>query len=398
MPAAPRRGLNSNAARGGQFIGRGRGPGGANARDAASRGRVAGGRVVCSAGPSLPAAMRAAGVARRGAAARPDLVRSSLLVFDTAGKAAQKARAARGPAAASFDYLRDEVAARVVDRLCDMSRTFPRALDLYCGGGHVARALAGAANKPGVRWLALADVHADVVARGAAASAAAGLDGVDCGTRFVFREEDGAGDAVPVAAGSLDLVVSSGGLHWVNDLPGVLARANALLRPDGLFLGAMCGGETLRELRVSMQLAEEEARGGVSPHVSPMVHAPDAGNVLQRAGFQLTTVDVDEIVVPFRDMRAVMRHLKGMGEGNAVASRRGHYGRAAFERAAEIYGERFGYTDAQGRPCVPATFQCVHLCGWAAAATQPRPRRAGSATARIGDLPAVGGGDKGGSG
>jgi NADH dehydrogenase [ubiquinone] 1 alpha subcomplex assembly factor 5 len=171
----------------------------------------------------------------------------------------------------------------------------------------------------------------------------------------------------------------------------VLARVRGLLKPDALFLGAMYGGDTLRELRVSMQLAEEEARGGVSPHVSPMVHAPDAGNLLQAAGLRLTTVDLDEIIVPFRDMRAVMRHLKAMGEGNAVISRRGHYGRRVFERAAEIYEERFGYVDDQGRRAVPATFQCVHMCGWAPdERRQPRPKAAGSATVSLGDLSKIG--------
>lgn len=316
----------------------------------------------------------------------PQQQRSPLVVFDAAAKAAQKARAAAAPGAASFDYLRDEVAARVVDRLCDMSRAFPRALDLYCGSGHIARALVGAENKPGVAWMEVADVHEVVVEGGRRRSAEVlGGIGVDVGEGVLWGEA-GQGEGGGLDAGSLDLVVSSCGLHWVNDLPGVLKRARGLLKPDALFLGAMYGGETLRELRVSMQLAEDELRGGVSPHVSPMVHAPDAGNLLQAAGLRLTTVDLDEIVVPFRDMAAVMKHLRGMGEGNAVLSRRAHYGKRLFARAAEIYEVEFGYVDAQGRKAVPATFQCVHLCGWAPDSAQPKPKSAGSATVSMGDL------------
>lgn len=314
-----------------------------------------------------------------------------LAVFDVAAKAAQKARAAAAADAADFDYLRDEVAARVVDRLCDMSRAFPRALDLYCGSGHVARALADAGNKPGLARLEVADVHARVVDGGARRSADALREkGVEVGGGFVWGEGDGeAGraEAAVLEPASLDLVVSSCGLHWVNDLPGVMKRARALLKPDALFLAAMYGGETLRELRVSMQLAEDELRGGISPHVSPMVHPPDAGNLLQAAGLRLTTVDVDELVVPFRDMHALIRHLRGMGEGNAVASRRAHYGRRLFARAAEIYQEEFGYTDARGRPAVPATFQVVNLCGWSPdPSAQAQPRERGSATVSLGDL------------
>lgn len=317
----------------------------------------------------------------------PDLVRSSLVVFDVPAKAAQKARAAAAANAGDFDYLRDEVAARVVDRLCDMRRTFPNALDLFCGSGHVARALHEVDNKPGVARLRQADVAEAVVARAPVGD----FGGIECTPGFVFREDEGnAGwrDA-ELKDGTVDLVISVCGLHWVNDLPGVLARANALLRPDGLFLGAMYGGETLRELRVSMQLAEEELRGGISPHVSPMVHPPDAGNVLQRAGLRLTTVDMDEIVVPFKNMQAVMKHLKGMGEGNAVLTRRLHYGRRLFERAADIYEERFGYVDGQGRSCVPATFQIVHMVGWAPDDSQPLAKTAGSATVSLGDLAAT---------
>jgi NADH dehydrogenase [ubiquinone] 1 alpha subcomplex assembly factor 5 len=309
------------------------------------------------------------------------------IVFDTSVKGIQKARAALGSDAHEFDYLRDEVAARVVDRVCDMARTFPNALDLYCGSGHILRGLHADANKPGVRSLAHADLHPAVLDRAANTSEAEAASlGIDTTKRFVLREEDDA--PPPIAEGSLDLVMSSCGLHWVNDLPGVLSRANRLLKPDGLFIGAMFGGETLRELRVAMQLAEEEARAGVSPHISPMVQLRDMGSVLGRAGFRLTTVDLDTIVVPFRDMRAVMRHLKGMGENNAVRARRPHYGRRTFERAAAIYEDMFGYEDNQGRPCVPASFQIVHMIGWAPAdsSQQPSPRARGSATVSLTDL------------
>jgi NADH dehydrogenase [ubiquinone] 1 alpha subcomplex assembly factor 5 len=314
------------------------------------------------------------------------------IVFDTSVKARQKERAASNKDAREFDYLRDEVAARVVDRVCDVARSFPHALDMYCGSGHVLRALRIEGNKPGIRSLILADLHQATLDHATVATAVdSSALGVDTSQQFVLREE---GEApLPVADGSLDLVMSSCGLHWVNDLPGVLARANRLLRPDGLFIGAMYGGDTLRELRIAMQLAEEEVRGGVSPHVSPMVQLRDVGSVLGRAGFRLTTVDLDTIVVPFRDMRAIMRHLKGMGENNAVYARRAHYGRATFKRAAAIYEERFGYVDDQGRPCVPATFQIVHMIGWAPAdaSVQPTPRARGSATASFTDLSRIAG-------
>lgn len=42
------------------------------------------------------------------------------------------------------------------------------------------------------------------------------------------------------------------------------------LQPDGLFLAALFGGDTLFELRTALQLAEMEREGGISPHISPM--------------------------------------------------------------------------------------------------------------------------------
>lgn len=314
-------------------------------------------------------------------------VRSPLVVFNTDVKAKQKARAALAGNADEFDYLRDEVASRVVDRICDMSRSFPRGLDLFSGSCHVLKALRDFKNKPGIKYLAHADMHPGLISRAKAKipEISSEVD-IDANQTFVFREDQI--DSVPIEDNSLDLVVSSGALHWVNDLPGVLHRINGLLKPDGLFIGAMFGGETLRELRISMQIAEEELYSGVSPHVSPMVQLRDMASLLPGANFRLTTVDLDEICVPFKSMPAVMRHLKGMGENNAVAKRRLHYGRKAFSRAAEIYKDMFGYIDEQGRPCVRATFQIVHMIGWAPsnASQQPKPRRRGSATVSIADV------------
>lgn len=189
-----------------------------------------------------------------------------------------------------------------------------------------------------------------------------------------------------VQESSLDLVVSAGGLHWVNDLPGVLGRIRRLLKPDGLFLGAMVGGDTLHELRISMQLAEEQLNERLAPRVSPMVRLRDMAGLLSSVGMALVTVDVDTIVVPFRDMRAVMRHLRGMGETNALVRREVHYGRRVFERAARIYEERFSALDLHGNKCVTATFDIVHMIGWAPATSQPRAAQRGSATVSLSDL------------
>lgn len=303
-------------------------------------------------------------------------------IFDLHAKSLQKARAAVSPTVQEYDYLRDEVAALVTDRLHDISRPFPHALDLFCGSSaHLLRATLKAENPAQIESLTHADLHPAILTR-ASTFYDGSLSTPD--RQFVLPSEHA---SIPLEPGSLDLVLSAGALHWVNDLPLLFRRVRDLLRPDGLFLAAMFGGETLHELRIALQLAEDEKRARLAPRVSPMVRLRDAAGLLSGAGLALPTADVDKIVVPFTDMFAVMRHLRGMGETNALTTREIYYGRDVFQRASEIYEERFGFVDPEGRKCVPATFEIVHMIGWAPAATQRRAAQRGSAQFSLTDLP-----------
>lgn len=301
-------------------------------------------------------------------------------LFDWRTKTQQKVKAAQSPKANDFDYLRDEVATRVVDRLQDITRPLPHAVDIFCGSAHILRAVQAVSNPSRIESLTHCDLHPSILSR-AQTFYDGNLAGPD--RQFVLDNEQA---PIPIEDGTLDLVISSGALHWVNDLPLLLRRAARLLKPDGLFLAAMFGGDTLQELRISLQLAEDEMRGRLAPRISPMVRLRDAAGLVSGAGLALTTADVDRIIVPFTDMFALMRHLKGMGETNALTTREIHCGRKVFERASRIYEERYGFTDEQGRKCVPATFEVVHMNGWAPAVSQPRAKERGSAQFSIGDL------------
>ncbi|KAG5717735.1 hypothetical protein E4T56_gene940, partial [Termitomyces sp. T112] len=140
-----------------------------------------------------------------------------------------------------------------------------------------------------------------------------------------------------VGPNSQEAIVSCLSLHWVNDLPGVLVQIKETLKPDGLFLGAMFGGETLYELRTALQLAEVEREGGISPHVSPMTDTRDISNLLGRAGFTLLTVDIDEVKVAYPTMWELLEDLSDMGEGNAVIGRRNMIKRDTIAAASAIY-------------------------------------------------------------
>jgi SAM-dependent methyltransferase len=179
---------------------------------------------------------------------------------------------------------------------------------------------------------------------------------------------------------SLDLVTSALAFQFVNDLPGVLAQIRRALRPDGLLLAAMIGGDTLTELRQSFAEAEAECEGGVSPRVAPFADLRDVGALLQRAGFALPVTDVDSLVVRYDNAFALMADLRRMGATNVMIERRRTPTRTStMVRMAEIYAQRF--SDPDGR--VRATFDIIWLSGWAPHENQPKPLRPGSARASL---------------
>jgi len=273
-------------------------------------------------------------------------------VFDRATLRERRTRAAGR--LGEVEFLIRTAAERLVERLGDVRRDFPLALELGCHTGQMATALRGC---PQIGRLVQADLAYEMVRRAA-------------GLRLVADEE-----ALPFGPDSLDLVLSCFSLHWVNDLPGTLAQIRYALRPDGLFLAAMPGGTSLAELRESLLRAELEIAGGAGPRVSPFVDVRDAGMLLQRAGFALPVVDVDTVTVTYDHPLRLMAELRAMGEANALVERgRAPLGRAALLRACETYRELFG--DHAGR--VPATFQVLMLSGWTPDPSQPQPIRRGS--------------------
>jgi SAM-dependent methyltransferase len=183
-------------------------------------------------------------------------------------------------------------------------------------------------------------------------------------------------EVLPLQPGSLDLVVSGLAFQFVNDLPGVLTQIRRALRPDGLLLAAMVGGDTLTELRQSFAAAEAECEGGVSPRVAPFADLRDVGGLLQRAGFALPVTDLDRIVVRYDSAFALMQDLRRMGATNILFERRRMpTRRSTLLRMAQIYGERFA--DPDGR--IRATFDVIWLSGWAPHESQQKPLQPGSA-------------------
>jgi SAM-dependent methyltransferase len=275
----------------------------------------------------------------------------SPIVFDRSLHRRRRLRATTLPPA---DFLLDHVAGELADRLGMVLRRFDIAVDLGTPGDAVRASLR---KLDAVGTI----VGADVIARG---------------KPFVVADEE----ALPFRDTSLDLVVSGLALHFANDVPGVLAQIRRALKPDGLFVAALFGGETLIELRQAFAEAESEIDGGVSPRVAPFADLRQLGALLQRAGFALPVIDVERVIARYDSAFALMHDLRRMGATNPlVARRRVPLRRKTLMRMAEIYARRFA--DGDGR--IRASFDVVWLSGWAPHPDQQQPLRPGSAKLRL---------------
>ena len=256
-------------------------------------------------------------------------------IFDRRAVRANRERAA--PVLAEHDFLFKAVGEMLADRLADVRRDFPLALDLGCHGGQMGALLGG---RGAIGVLVQCDQSPAMARRAGALTVAA--------------DEE----FLPFAPASFDLVLSCLSLHWVNDLPGSLIQIRRALKPGGLFLGALFGAGSLVELRSAFERAE----AGGAPRLSPFADIRDAGALLQRSGFTLPVADRDNLSVSYGDPLALMRDLRGMGEANALSARRRNFTSPGLIRAAAAhYREMYG--DDDGR--VPASFEILQLTGWA---------------------------------
>lgn len=279
--------------------------------------------------------------------------------FDRALLAWRQQRAAGG--ATSVDFLLHRVADDLADRLAIIKREFAEGVCLGAYHGVLSRRLRQLPNVG--RLVDVEEVEA---------------------LRRQCSGEASAGDLeeLPFPPESLDLVVSGLSLHLVNDLPGTLVQIRRALRPDGLLLAALLGGNTLSELAEAWLVAEAEVLGGASPRVAPAIDMRDLGSLLQRAGFALPVVDAERVTVAYASPLALMRELKAMGMSNMLSARRRALTRRdVLARACQIYEER--YARADGR--VIATFEILTITAWAPDASQQKPLAPGSASMRLAD-------------
>ena len=282
------------------------------------------------------------------------------LIFDRTRLAHHRARAARQ--AEPVDFLLHAMAERLTDRLMDITHRFPLVLDLGAHHGVLAGYVEGVA---GIKTVIQAERSLPQLVKAS-------------GLRVAADEE-----WLPFAENSLDAVFSIGSMHWVNDLPGTLVQIQRALKPDGLFMAMLPGGQTLKELRDAFEQAEIASSGGVSPRISPFIDVRDAGALLQRAGFALPVVDSELLNITYAHPLKLMRELRAMGEANALTQAVKHStGCSLMMQAVDHYLRHYSMEDGR----IAATFELVTLTGWKPHASQQQPAKRGSGQVNLKDV------------
>ncbi|EMG50394.1 Ndufaf5 Arginine-hydroxylase NDUFAF5 [Candida maltosa Xu316] len=302
-------------------------------------------------------------------------------VFDRFTKEIQRSKYAKlnPELSRKKDYLRDEIANRTIERLSFITRPMDNLLDFGSNAGNFLQQLSTITKTPEgcdevdqkmieqlnkdkenvrnkIKNLVLLDSSKELLYRDQKLSQDVAFPGKI--TRIVGDEEE-LQDEIFQQEGQFDAVISNLSLHWINDLPTTLKNVHNMLKKDGFFMATLFGGDTLYELRTSLQLAELERKGGISPRVSPLVHLNDVGSLLTRAGFSMLTIDSEDIVVEgFPDVVSLCEDLQVMGENNSVLSRN-YLDRDVLLAADPIYRSLHGNSEG-----LPATFSVVFFIGW----------------------------------
>jgi malonyl-ACP O-methyltransferase BioC len=261
----------------------------------------------------------------------------------------------------NHSFLKDRTVNDLVGRLKHIRRTFSTCVDLGCHTGQLSRAFKEIATNE----IICADMSYGM------------LQTVPSSLKLVMDEEQ-----LPFDSNSLDLILSSLSLHWVNDLPGLMSQVMQCLKPDGLFLASVLGENTLLELRDCLMSVEIEIKSGLSPRVSPMMTLQDAGTLLQRAGFALPVVDLDHVQVTYAHPMDLLHDLRQMGETNALNTRsQSIMSRTLLQRMCELYQQKYSFSDGR----IYATFDIITMTGWKPHSSQPKPLKRGSAKSKLSD-------------
>lgn len=316
---------------------------------------------------------------------------NSIKVFDRNVKLLQKERAALNPDSKHAEYLRDEINRRTIDRLAFLKTGFTNVLDYGAHSGNFERLLCDPSRDANdAQWKADRELIKSKIGKILMVESSKSLLFKDMDSAFnkelnierIVTDEENFDLPELADANQYDLIISNLSMHWINDLPEVYKKLYNCLKPDGCFIGSMFGGDTLFELRTSLQLAEIERYGGLSPRISPFVESSDVGNLMQKAGFQMLTVDAEELIVDYPNVLALMEDLQLMGENNSVLMTPPPLSKDLLLAVEPIYRELHG-DKVTGH--LPATYRFVYMIGWKPGKYMAKPAPRGSADVSLKD-------------
>ena len=311
---------------------------------------------------------------------------SSIKVFDRHVKLLQKERAAHNPDSKHAEYLRDEINRRTIDRLAFLKTEFINVLDFGAHSGNFERLLCDSSRDlVDPQWKADRELIKSKIGKILLVESSQSLLFKDMDSAFnkelnlerIVADEENFDVPELSEKNQYDLIISNLSMHWINDLPEVYKKLYNCLKPDGCFIGSMFGGDTLFELRTALQLAEIERYGGISPRISPFVESSDVGNLMQKAGFQMLTVDAEELIVDYPNVLALIEDLQLMGENNSVMMSPPALTKDLLLAVEPIYRELHG-DKVTGH--LPATYRFVYMIGWKPGKylAKPAPRGSGN--------------------
>jgi len=281
-------------------------------------------------------------------------------------------RAAKLSNTKEYDYLRNHAAAGMFERLKDVRRDFPQVLDLGANAGALLSEIPNNPKLETIEHFCQVAPVPSILQRGTLPNP----PGVKVATLVANHEE------LPFPDGTFDLVVTNLSLHWVNNLPGAFKEILRVMKSDGVFIGTMLGGSTLQELRSCFSVADQERRGGITSHISPMVHMNQIGDMLHSSGFSLLTIDTETVNIPYPDMFVLCSHLQGMGATNVNINREERSPMDVFLAAAASYDALYPLD----HDAITSTFQLAHFIGWSPSSSQPKPAKRGSQTHSLKDI------------
>lgn len=326
-----------------------------------------------------------------------DLVRyysngaSNIKVFDRNIKWLQKEKAANNPDYKYAQYLKDEINRRTIERLSYLKIDFTNVLDYGAHSGNFEKLLCDTRRDNNMEWKTDRELVKSKIGKILMIDSSKSMLYKDVDSAFnkelnierIVTDEESFDIPELLEKNQYDLIVSNLSLHWINDLPEVFKKLYNCLKPDGCFIGSMFGGDTLFELRTSLQLAEIERYGGISPRISPFVESSDVGNLMQKAGFQMLTVDAEELIVDYPNSFALMEDLQLMGENNSVVMAPPPLTKDMLLAVEPIYRELHG-DKVTGH--LPATYRFVYMIGWKPGKYMAKPAPRGSANVSLKDI------------